>query len=49
MCIRDRSTTTPEVLADYLLTLQFGLALMARDGIEKERLDRVIRHAAETF
>ena len=44
-----RSTTTPEVLADYLLTLQFGLAVMARDGIKKERLDQVIRHAAETF
>ncbi|MEJ2308392.1 MAG: TetR/AcrR family transcriptional regulator [Gammaproteobacteria bacterium] len=43
------STTSPEVLADYLLTLQFGLAVMARDGIEEERLDEVIRHAVETL
>ena len=43
------STTSPEVLADYLLTLQFGLAVMARDGIEKERIDSVISYAAENF
>ena len=43
------TTTSPEVLADYLLTLQFGLAVMARDRVEEERLEEVIRHAVGTI
>ncbi|KPJ94747.1 MAG: TetR family transcriptional regulator [Gammaproteobacteria bacterium SG8_11] len=43
------STTSPEVLADYLLTLQFGLAVMARNGIRRDRLEQVISHAVSNF
>ena len=43
------STASPEVLADYLLTLQFGLAVMARNGARQDRLKRVISHAVSSF
>lgn len=39
----------PEVLSDYLLTTQFGLAVMARNGASKERLNQVIEQAIRTF
>lgn len=38
-----------EALADYMVTLQHGLAAMARDGAARERLDGVIRHAVAGF
>lgn len=44
-----KSTASPEVLADYLLALQFGLAVMARNGIRGNRLKRTISHAASSF
>jgi hypothetical protein len=37
---RDKS---PELLADYLLTLQFGMAVMARNGAKIGRLKTVIQ------
>jgi AcrR family transcriptional regulator len=37
--------TSPEDLADYLLALQFGLGVMARNGADLETLDRVIECA----
>lgn len=40
---------SPEVLADFLLTVQFGLAVMARDRVAHERLERVIEHAVNCF
>ena len=43
------STSSPEVLADYLLTIQFGLAVMARNGIRRNRLEQVINHAVSSF
>jgi AcrR family transcriptional regulator len=43
------SSASPEVLADYLLGLQFGLAVMARNGIKRARLERMIDHAAMHF
>ena len=43
------SASSPEVLADYLLSLQFGLAVMARDGIGRNRLKQVIGHAVSSF
>jgi len=43
------SSASPEVLADYLLTLQFGLAVMARNGIRQDRLKQVISHAVSSF
>lgn len=41
--------SSPQVLADYLLTTQFGLAVMARDGIKRERLESVIKHVVSRF
>jgi AcrR family transcriptional regulator len=38
-----------EVLADYLLALQFGLAVMARDNAKRENLDKVIDLAVANF
>lgn len=35
-------TASPEVLADLLLTLQFGLAVMAKNGVERKRLIKII-------
>lgn len=43
------SAASPEMLADYLLTLQFGLAVMARDGIKRDRLKKVISYALSSF
>jgi len=43
------ATAKAEVLADYLLTLQFGLAVMARNGIKRDRLRQVISHAVSGF
>lgn len=39
----------PESLADYLLTLQYGLAVMARNGTEADNLEKVIDHAVASF
>jgi len=38
-----------EILANYLFTLQFGLAVMARNGAKQEELNRVIKYAVSTF
>lgn len=43
------TAAAPELLADYLLTLQFGLAVMARNGIKRDRLKKVIHHALSSF
>lgn len=43
------STTSPEELADFLLTIQFGLAVMARNEIGRDRLEQVINHAVTNF
>ncbi len=42
-------TSTPEALADFLLTLQFGLAVMARNGVKHDRLKQIISHAVSHF
>ena len=42
-------TTSAEVLADYLLTLQYGLAVMARNRAKLETLDNVIEFAVAEF
>jgi AcrR family transcriptional regulator len=41
--------SSPEVLADYLLTLQYGLAVMARDRAKRKALDAVIDYAVAKF
>jgi hypothetical protein len=38
-----------EVLADYLLALQYGLAVMARNRTKREILDKVIEFAVADF
>ena len=43
------STASTEVVADYLLTLQFGLATLARNGAKRDRLKLVIGHAISSF
>ncbi len=43
------SGKSPELLADYLLTLQFGLAVMARNGVKKERLNQAIQTGISCF
>jgi len=43
------STSSPDVLASYLLTLQYGLAVMARNGTKKNVLDKVIDHSISIF
>lgn len=43
------STSSPEVLASYLLTLQYGLAVMARNGTKRNILDKVIEHSISIF
>ena len=43
------STMTLEQSADFLLTIQFGLAVMARSGINLARLKEVINHAISKF
>ena len=40
---------SPEVLADYILTLQYGLAVMARNGANRKVLDHVIEYAVSKF
>ena len=42
-------TSSAEVLADYLLTLQYGLAVMARNKAKRGALDGVIEYAVSTF
>lgn len=39
------STASPETLADYLMTLQFGIAVMARDGRTLDKLKKIIDQA----
>jgi len=39
----------PELMADYLLTLQFGLAVMAKNGAELEALNSIIEHSVSMF
>jgi AcrR family transcriptional regulator len=41
--------SSPEVLADYLLTLQYGLAVMGRNRVKSEDLDAVIEYAVANF
>jgi len=43
------TTSSPEVLANTLLTLQFGLAVMARNGIKRNVLDKIIDHSISIF
>ncbi|WP_223668990.1 TetR/AcrR family transcriptional regulator [Kangiella shandongensis] len=43
------STASPDELADFLLTIQFGLAVMARSRASHERLQRVINYATQSF
>lgn len=43
------SSASPDVLADYLLGLQFGVAVMARNGIKRARLENMIDHAVMHF
>ena len=42
-------THSAEALADYLLTLQYGLAVMARKRAKREALDAVIECAVTNF
>ena len=42
-------TVSPAVLADYLLTLQFGLAAMARNGTSRDRLEDIARQVVTVF
>jgi AcrR family transcriptional regulator len=42
-------TSSAEVLADYLMTLQYGLAVMARNKAKRETLDAVIEYAVAKF
>ena len=41
--------TDPELLADSLLTIRFGLAVMARNGATEDRLTKVIDHGVSLF
>lgn len=41
--------SSPEVLADYLLTLQYGLAVMGRNRVKSKDLDAVIEYAVANF
>lgn len=43
------TSSPPDVLASYLLTLQYGLAVMARNGAKRSVLDKVIDHAIAIF
>jgi len=43
------SESSPIMLANYLLTLQFGLAVMARNGDGIEALNEVIKHSLSSF
>lgn len=38
-----------EMMANYLITLQYGIAIMARSGIKFEELKEVIQHAINNF
>lgn len=40
---------SPELLADYLLTMQFGMAVMARNGASTGRLNQVIQTGLSCF
>lgn len=44
-----RNAGSPEVLADYILVMQYGLAVMARSGAHKKVLDHVIEYAISEF
>ena len=39
------TTSSASILASYLLTLQYGLAVMARNGTKRNVLDNVIDHS----
>jgi AcrR family transcriptional regulator len=43
------SDADPDLLADYLLTLQFGMAVMARNGANPTRLKKVIGQGLFNF
>jgi len=43
------SKSSAVVFADYLLTLHYGLAVMARNGARRKALNAVIDHAVYTF
>ena len=43
------SEGSAEVWANYLLTLQYGLAVMARNRADREQLEGIIEHAVATF
>ena len=43
------NTGSAEVLADYLLTLQYGLAVMARNKVKRETLESIIEYAVAEF
>lgn len=43
------TNSSAEVLVNYLLTLQFGLAVMARNGANKNALYKVIEHSISIF
>jgi len=40
---------TPKTLANYLLTLQFGLAISARNGESIEELSKVVNFSINQF
>jgi len=39
------SKQSPQVFADYLMTLQFGIAIMAKNGAKHEELKKVIKYS----
>jgi len=43
------SSASPAVLANCLQTLQFGLAVMAKNGTSRDRLEQVIEHTISCF
>ncbi len=44
-----RNDCSPVMMANYLLTLLFGLAIMARNGAKLEELTNIIKYAMSTF
>jgi len=44
-----RHNRSPQMMANYLLTLQFGLAVMAKNGAEFEELYGIIKHSVSQF
>jgi len=41
--------TSPDILASYLMTLQYGLAVMARNGVALKELKNVVKHSIDLF